>query len=174
MNYILIGNIIMLASSIIMVSTGLFKTKKKILFMQCIELSLSTTGFIVLGGFTGAVANGLSIIRNVLCYKNKLGIVEKIILTILLSVLTILFNNTGLLGYLPLISAIVYLWLIDIKDIIKFKYMVIGIMSLWCIYDFTVHAYTTFAFDVATIISNIIGIYNIRRDKSVINKENNQ
>ena len=162
MIYIIIGNIIALVASLLMVYSGVIKQKKKILYVQTIQISLSVLSNIVLGGIVGAIINGLSCIRNILCYKDKLGLKEKIIITILALVLSLRFNNLGLIGILPLISTITYLWLMNVKNVIKFKYLIIFIMILWCIYDFTIKSYSSAVFDFLTVITNAYSIMKIK------------
>lgn len=135
MNYIILGNIIALIASLLMVYSGYIKKKEKIIFVQTIQIGLSVLSNMVLGGITGAIINALSLIRNILCYKNKLNTLAKIIITILSVVLTFMFNNLGIIGLLPLISTVVYIWLMNIKDVIKFKYLIIFTMTIWFIYD---------------------------------------
>ena len=53
------------------------KTKEKILYFQTVQIGLSVISNIILGGITGAIINALSLIRNILCYKDKLGLKEK-------------------------------------------------------------------------------------------------
>ena len=159
---LIIGNIIALIASILMVYSGIIKKKKKVLYIQSIQIGLSIISNIVLNGISGAIINTIGFIRNILCYKNKLGIVAKIIITIVSIVLIVWFNNLGLIGYLPLISTVVYLWLMTVKDVTRFKVLIIFTMILWSIYDFTIKSYTACAFDVFTIVTNIIGIIKIK------------
>lgn len=163
---ILIGNIIALIASVLMVYSGTIKDKKQILLVQSIQIGLSVVSNIVLGGITGAIINALSFARNILCYKDKFSLKEKIIFTILSIGLSIAFNNLGLIGYLPLVSTVVYLWLITLKDVVKFKYLIIFTMVLWAIYDITIKSYTSFAFDLFTVVTNLVAIYQIKRKKS--------
>ena len=167
MTNIIIGNIIALIASLLMVYSGIIKQKKKFLYTQTIQIGLSVISNIVLGGIVGAIINALSCIRNILCYKDKLGLKEKIILTILALVLSLKFNNLGLIGILPLISTIAYLWLMNIKNIIKFKYLIIFTMILWFIYDFSIKSYSSAFFDLMTVIANV---YSIMKIKSMDNK----
>ena len=67
----------------------------------------------------------------------------------------------GLIGILPLISTIVYLWLMNIKNIIKFKYLIIFTMILWFIYDFSIKSYSSAVFDLMTVIANMYSIIKI-------------
>jgi len=166
MFYIVIGNIIALIASIIMVYSGILKEKKKILYLQTLQIGLSVISNIVLGGITGAIINGLSCIRNILCYKDKLNLNAKVIITVLAIGLSLSLNNLGLIGLLPLISTIVYIWLMNIKDVIKFKILIIFTMVMWLIYDLTIKSYTSAIFDFMCIITNIISIFKLRNTKA--------
>lgn len=160
---IIIGNIVALIASLLMVYSGVLKQKKKILYVQTVQIGLSVISNIILGGIVGAIINGLSCVRNILCYKDKLGMKEKIIITILALILSISFNNIGIIGILPLISTIVYLWLMNIKSVTKFKILIIFTMSLWFIYDIVIKSYSSAVFDFMNIIANIFSILKINK-----------
>ncbi len=162
---IVIANIIALVASIIMVYTGVFKNKKLILNMQNVQMGLLCLSNTLLGGISGAIMNGLGIVRNLLCYYKKFNIPVKIIFIIISTILTILFNNMGIIGYFPLIAVVVYTWLITIEDIVKFKILIIFTMVMWVIWDFTIKSYTTVIFDLFTIVTNLISMYSIKHKK---------
>ena len=162
---IIIGNIVALIASLLMVYSGVIKQKKKILYVQTVQIGLSVISNIILGGIVGAIINALSCVRNILCYKDKLGIKEKIIITILALTLSISFNNIGIIGILPLISTIVYLWLMNIENVTKFKILIIFTMLLWFIYDIYIKSYSSAVFDFMNIIANIYSIFKIRKKK---------
>ena len=161
MIYIIIGNIIALIASIIMVYSGFLKQKKTILYTQTIQIGLSVLSNIVLGGITGAIINALSCVRNILCYKDKLDLKAKIILIFLATTLSLMLNNLGVIGLLPVISTITYILLINTKDIIKFKWLIIFTMLMWLIYDLFIKSYTSAIFDFMNIVANIISIIQI-------------
>lgn len=162
MTYIIIGNTVALIASVLMVYSGFIKQKKKILYIQTVQIGLSVISNIVLGGITGAIINAISCIRNILCYKEKLGIKSKIIITLLSILLTYKFNNLGIIGVLPLITTVLYLWLMNVKNVVKFKLLIIITMILWLIYDFSIKSYTSALFDFANIIANVISIIQIK------------
>ena len=174
MTNIIIGNIIALIASILMVISGLQKKKKTILFIQIIQIALSVISNIVLGGYTGAVINAISCIRDILCYKDKLGTKEKIFIIILAIGLTITFNNLSLIGLLPLIATIVYISFMNIKDVVKFKFLVIFSMIMWLVYDLYIKSYTSGIFDFLSITANIIAIYQLQKNnkKKIDNNDN--
>ena len=160
--HVAIANIIALIASILMVYSGMIKKKQKVLYIQSIQIGLLVISNLVLNGLSGAIINAISFVRNILCYKDKLGLKEKIVITISSILLIIYFNNLGLIGLLPLISSIVYLWLMTIKEIKKFKMLIIFTMILWGVYDFTIQSYTSFIFDILTILTNTISIIRIK------------
>lgn len=116
---------------------------------------------IVLGAITGAIINALSCIRNILCYKNKLDLKAKIILILLSTILSLIFNNLGLIGLLPVISTVVYILLMNTKDVVKFKWLSIFTMLMWLVYDLFIKSYTSAIFDFMNIMANIISIIQI-------------
>ena len=159
---VVIGNAVALIGSLIMVYSGVIKDKLKIIYVQTVSTVVFTMSNIILGGITGAIVNVLSCIRNILCYKNKLGFKEKIIISAVSIALSLSFNNLGIIGLLPLISAILYIWLMNIKDVVKFKILIIITMILWLVYDISIKSYVSAIFDFATIVSNFISIVQIK------------
>lgn len=105
-------------------------------------------------------------IRNILFYKNKLGLKEKIIITILAIILTFKFNNLGYIVLLPLISTVSYIWLMNIKDVRKFKLLIIFTMLMWLIYDVVIKSYTSAIFDFMNIIANMFTLLQIKLVKN--------
>ena len=171
MTQVVIGNIIALIASILMVLAGLQKKKKKILFIQIIQIALSVISNLVLGGYTGAIINALSCVRDILCYKDKMGTKEKIIIIILAVGLSLAFNNLGWIGLLPLIATVVYILFMSTKDVVKFKLLIIFSMIMWLLYDLYIKSYTSSAFDFASIIANLFAIWQIKRHKETKLKE---
>ena len=165
---IIIGNIVAFISSSIMIYTGLIKQKKKIIYVQSIQILLFALSNAILGGITGAITNIMNFIRNIICYKDKLTFSKKIILTIFTLILSLTFNNLGIIGYLPLIGSISYLWLMDIKNIINFKLLMIFTLILWVIYDIIIKSYVGAIFTIITIITNIISIYQIKNQNQYL------
>ena len=167
MTQIIIGNIIALIASIIMVYSGYLKEKKKILYTQTIQIGLSVISNIVLGGITGAIINAISMVRNILCYREKLNNIAKFILIVLAVTLSLWLNNIGFIGILPVISTVTYILLMNIKDVVKFKYLIIFTMVLWLIYDIYIKSYTSACFDFMTVVVNMISIIQIRNKKRI-------
>ena len=158
---VIVGNIVALIASIIMVYSGFIKDKKKIVFIQTIQIFLLVVSNLVLGGITGAIINVISCIRNILCYKDKLDLKAKIIITVLSIVLSVVFNNLAFAGLLPLIATTIYVWFMNEKNIIKFKILMIVTAIMWFIYDIVILSYTSAIFDFLTAVAAIIAIIQI-------------
>ena len=165
MNKLLIGNIIALIASIAMVIAGLQKTKKKVLFVQIIQIALAALGNLVLGGYTGAIVNVLNCVRDVLCYKDKMGVKEKIIISVLAIGISLAFNNLGWIGFLPVIATVLYIIYMNTKDDLKFKILVLVVLILWTVYDIYIKSYTAGIFDIISIIANVVTILRIKHLK---------
>lgn len=159
---VVIGNIISLLASVLMTYSGYIKSKGKFLIVQIVQMSLSALSNFILGGITGTIINLVNIIRNVLCYKNKLNKYSIILILTLSISLSLYFNNLNFIGLLPLLSTILYTTLMNIKDIKKFKYLTITTMLLWLIYDICIMNYVSALFDLLTIGSNSIAIYQLK------------
>lgn len=166
MNYVIIGNVIALMASVAMVYAGILKDKKQILIAQTVQCGLFILSNIVLGGIPGAIVNFLSCIRNILCYKGKLGIFEIMILTILSVGLTVIFNDLGIIGLLPMISTVLYIFFMNTKSIVKFKILVISTTVLWLIYDICIKSYTSALFDLFCVITNTVSLIQISCKKN--------
>ena len=73
------GNIVALIASILMVVSGSLKDRKKIIYVQTLQIIAFTISDLILGGYTGAIINVISLIRNNLVYVDKLTTMPKII-----------------------------------------------------------------------------------------------
>lgn len=161
---ILIGNAITLIASIIMVVSGYCTSRSKTLILQTIQIGLDGVACIFLGSYGAAFINALSIPRNVLTYKNKMTLSVKILIGIL-TVLSLFFNTIGWIGYLPILSAIIYLYFVDTTDGIQFKLLVIVTLMLWTIHDYYIQNYVAVTFNVGCIITSSIAIYRLQKGK---------
>lgn len=66
---LLIGNLVSLVGSLLMVSIGFLKDKKKILLVQCLQFGVLAAANLLLGAYAGAVSNSVSILRNLAFFK---------------------------------------------------------------------------------------------------------
>lgn len=162
---IVIGNVVALVGSVLMAYSGIIKEKQKIIIVQTIQMLMLGLSNIILGGIPGAIINSVNCVRNILCYEEKLGFKEKMILVTISVGLSIYFNNLGIIGILPVIATVFYTMLMDMKNVVKFKVLLIFTLILWGIYDIYIKSYTSAIFDFITIGANIFSIYKIYKLK---------
>ena len=163
---IIIANAIDFIASMVQIYTGAIKEKTKILLFQILQLGLQTVSMLLLGAIPGAISNVLSCIRNYLCYKNIFTWPIKIILIVLSLVLTVVFNNQGVLGYLPFVVCTVYVLFMDIKDPFKFKVLVTLTFVPWVFYYLVIKTYTGAFFAVTTVITNIWTLIKMKKENA--------
>ena len=163
---IIIANVIDFLASMIQIYSGTIKEKKKILLFQIIQLGIQTVSMLLLGAIPGAISNVLSCIRNYLCYKNIFTWPIKIILILLSLVLTVAFNNQGLLGYLPFVVCTIYVLFMDIKDPFKFKVLVTLTFVPWIFYFFIIKTYTGAFFAATTVLTNVWTLMKMKKEEA--------
>ncbi len=165
MNNILIGNIISLLGSSLMILAGIVKRKNTIVKMQCAQFSLMAAAQMVLGGFTGVIANIVSLVRNLFCLRFELTLTWKLVFISVQSVLSVIFNNHGAVGYLPLVAVVIFTWFLDTKSDMTFKLVLTITQAMWLVYDAVIKNYVGIAFDTAALAADIIGIIRLRKEE---------
>jgi hypothetical protein len=168
---ILLGNILAFIGTSFMVISGYIKDNKRFFIIQDLELFFLTISNLVLGGYTGALVSAFGIIRNTLCYKNKLNKKMRIIIVVIQTVACLIANNLGVIGLFPLFAVILYTLFIT-TDSKKLKIINATTLVFWAIYDFYIKAYTAGIFDILTIITCLIGLYRLNKDKILKSKNN--
>ena len=58
-----------------------------------------------------------------------------------------------------------------LKDVKKFKLLLIATMTMWLIYDTLIKSYTSATFDFATIVANIVVLIKMQTNKDKIINE---
>ena len=171
MNIIVIANIISLAGCIVMVLTGLIQTKRNILTAQVFTFALLGLANLLLGGISAVVSNSIAIIRNVYCIKFKLTWPVKLVFMGLQLVLTLIFNDDGLIGYLPLLANIIYISLLDTENEVVLKLGIMTSTACWIVFDFVMLNFSGTVFDVITVISNLVGIIILIKNRKKLHPE---
>ena len=105
---IIIGNICSLLAMGTDAISSAQKTAKRVLCVQNISQLIYCTGTIVLKGYSGAVQNGVSIVRNFLAIKQISHKWAEWTVVLLGVVLGLWFNNLGWIGLLPVIANLQY------------------------------------------------------------------
>lgn len=167
---LIIGNIIGLIGSIIMVYGGSVKKRENAIIVQSIQMATLSLNNLVLGSISGFIINIISIIRNLLSYKDKLYKPVIALIIIISILLTIKFNTLGFIGYLPLINSIIFILFMNKKSDIGFKILTIVYVSLWLVHDIYIKSYTTAFFDTMTIFTSTYAIFKLKKEKVLNDK----
>ena len=162
---ILIGNIIAFAGCGLMVLVGFVKQKKNILGIQCVQFILQGASNLILGGVSGFIANIVSLLRNLAFFKFKPNLWLKLFFIALQVVLSFSSLLNGFINWLPLLAAVMFTWFLDLENEVHLKIVIIITQVFWLIYDFIHFNYVSVAFDCFTMVSTVIGIFLILRDR---------
>ena len=165
MNALLIGNVISMIGCLIMVGIGFLKKKSHILIAQSVQCLFMGAGNLILGGVSGFICNVVTILRNLVFVKYNPTLALKIGFIVLQVILSIGSLSAGWISWLPIIAAAIFTWNLDTKDTSRLKIVILITQVLWLIYDTYFRNYVSTAFDIMTMISNIIGLYMLKKSK---------
>ena len=162
---LLLGNIAAFVGCVIMVAIGLVKKKEHILTAQCIQFAFMGLGNLALGASAGVISNAVSIVRNLVFARVNNTIMLKVLFIAVQAMLTLLTGGTAVIEWLPVIAVVVYTWCLDIKSDVGFKMVILGTQVLWTVYDLHYRNFVAFTFDLLTMVSTVIGIIRIKKEK---------
>lgn len=163
MNRVVIANIISLTAMILMCTNGLVKNKKKFLIVQNIQMMLLTLTNFLLGASTGIITNAIGIIRNTLGYFGKLNKVFSFTIVGITAVLSLYFNENGIIGVMPLFAAVPYTFLMNKFNDKQMKALTLYTNIPWAIYDISMMNYVAFCFDIGTAITCLVAYIQLCR-----------
>ena len=148
---LLIGNVCSLLAMVTDSVSAAQKTVRKVLLVQCVSQFIYCAGTIVLGGYSGATQNVVSIFRNFFAMGNKSNKYVEWSLVALGVILGLLFNNIGFMGLLPVIAnlqyAIVMFRLRGNEKVLKISFMLSAVMFA---------AFNGALFNVVGVVTNSI------------------
>ena len=148
---IIIGNVCSLLAMLTDSISSTRKTTKGVLMVQNLSQVIYCTGTIVLKGYSGAVQNAVSILRNFVAIKKVNNKAVEWFLAALGVVLGLCFNNLGVLGLLPVVANLQYtLCVFRFKD----NERALKISFLICIAMFAV--FNLVIYNVVGTISNLV------------------
>ncbi len=163
MNLLLIGNSISMVGCLIMVGIGFLKKKSHILIAQCVQCIFMGVGNLTLGGVSGFVCNIVTILRNLVFLKFQNTTFLKVFFILLQLILSWSSFSAGFISWLPLIAAALFTWCMDTRSEARLKVIILCTQVLWLTYDLYYRNYVASAFDVMTMVSNLIGLYMVTR-----------
>lgn len=166
MHALFFGNVFSLIGCLIMVAIGFLKKNQQILLAQSVQCLFMGVGNLVLGGVSGFICNIVTILRNLVFLKFQNTAFLKVFFIVLQFLLSLSTLSAGLISWLPLIAAALFTWCMDTRSAAKLKICILCTQVLWLIYDLYYRNYVASAFDVLTMVSNLIGLSMLYKKKN--------
>ena len=157
-NAIIIGNLCTIVAMIFNALSSARKTPKGVLMMQNASQGVYAVSAIVLGGYSAAVQNLVSIARNFAAIRNIKSKFLEWLLVILGVVLGVVFNNRSWVGLLPVIGNLQYtLAIFRFKnDERKIKFFFLLSVVAFIIFNFAIGNYAGVVSDFIVIVTTSI------------------
>ena len=157
-NEILIGNISSLCA---MVTDSISSTRKKreeILGYQIISQLFYGAGTILLKGYSSTVQNAVAILRNLVAMRKIQNRAVEWILILLGVVLGAVFNNRGLIGWLPIVANLEYsvamFRFVDSERNLKLAFLLNALM--YSAFSLIIHNYVGVASNIFVAVSTAV------------------
>ena len=137
------------------------KTAKGVLLMQSLSQLIYCIGTILLKGYSGAVQNLVSILRNFVAIRKISSPLIEWILVALGVALGLLFNNLGLIGYLPVVANLQYtLAVFKFKDnerALKISFALC--IGLFAIFNCAIFNFVGAASNLVVLVTTLVMIF---------------
>ena len=137
---IVLGNVCSLLAMVTDSISSTRKTAKGVLWVQNLSQLVYGVGSVLLKGYSSAVQNVVSLIRNFVAIRKVESKVVEWILVVLGVVLGIAFNNRGLVGYLPVVANLQYTLMVfrfkDNERVLKIAFAVC--VGMFVIFNFAI------------------------------------
>ena len=166
MNTVVLANLISLVGSLLMVSVGLIRSKKKLVAVQTVQFSIMGISNLMLGGVSGFISNIISIARNLFIFRWKLTAVWKAVFIAVQAAVSRAFNHEGLLCVIPVIAVASYTLVLDTENTVLLKGVILFDQAIWLVYDLLHMNYVAAFFDASSMVTAAVGIWDFHRQKS--------
>ena len=156
---LIIANIFSFIGMTLFIISSFMNTKKKMLYTQGADALFNGIACFMRGSYSGMAVNFIGSARNVLTAK---GISPKWftgLICVSLVVIGTIFNDKGLIGYLPIIASVEYTIYMALTDDIKHIRIALMInVSLWAIHDFYMLLIPSASINTFVLITTLIKI----------------
>jgi len=167
MKEIIVGNVCSLAAMVTDSISGTRKRRSHILGIQIISQVFYAAGSMILKGYSSTAQNFVAILRNLAGMKNiKSRIIEWGLISLGV-VLGIVFNNRGILGWLPIVANFIYsVAIFQFKDNEKgLKIVFIINLLMYTVFSAVIQNYVGAVSNTVVAIITAISLIKTARDK---------
>lgn len=162
---LIFGNVVSFAGCVLMILIGFIRKKDRILLAQCGQFGLQAVSNLVLGSIPGVISCVLGVARILVFTRVRVTVWLKLGFLALQAALTLLWGASTFVEWIPFLAMVLYTWYLDTDNAVLFKLVNIFGLFLFAIHDLHYLNYVAFAFDLMTIVSTLIGIRMILRDR---------
>lgn len=163
--HLVIGNIFSLLCAICIAMSVVKKSKKDFMYWQIGCTLFGGIANIILYAYAAFVISSVSLIRDILSYKNKLTKNITIVLLIISIIIGLYANNLGIIGLLPIIASASYTLCIYItKNEQQMRWALVSNLSLWFIHNLYIQAYPSALANIVLCIWTFIQILRNRKN----------
>ncbi|MBR3501545.1 MAG: YgjV family protein [Alphaproteobacteria bacterium] len=169
LTYLILGNIFSLLSAICLAISVIKKNKNDLIWWQVIDVIFCILSNIALYTYSALTTNSISLVRNILAYKNKLTKNITWILLILCIVVGLWANNRGIIGLFPIIASASYtVFMFITKNEQQMRWALVSNLLLWFVHDIYVQAYPSALTDAVLSAWTLLQIYKNRKTEFFI------
>ncbi len=164
---IIVGNVCSLCAMVTDSISGTRKRRTQILGIQIISQFFYAAGSMILKGYSSTAQNFVAILRNLAGMKNIKSKVIEWTLILLGVALGIVFNNRGLLGWLPIVANLIYsVAIFQFKDNEKWLKIVFIInLLMYTVFSAVIQNYVGAVANTVVAIITAISLIKAAHDK---------
>ena len=145
------------------------KNRKDIIIFQILSSFFFSVHYFLLKAMTASILNIIGIFRGLTFYnKNRSNKLNYLYLSLYIITYIVIGTITyeSIFSIFPVIAYILFSIAVFNDSEVKIKFINIFVSITWLIYDYIYHSYAGIVSDTAMIITIIVGLYVLRRDKS--------
>lgn len=159
-NEIIVGNVCSLCAMVTDSISGTQKKHSRILAIQIISQFFYGAGSILLKGYSSTAQNVVAVLRNLAAMKNIKYKAVEWTLILLGVVLGVIFNNRGLLGWLPIIANLQYsVAVFKFKDNERnLKLSFLANMLMYSVFSFAIMNFVGGAANIVVAVTTAISL----------------
>ena len=162
---IITGNICSILAMITDSISSTQKTAKRVLWVQTLSQLIYCIGTIVLKGYSGAVQNAVSILRNLVAIRKIESKVITWALVLLGVVLGLAFNNLGFMGLLPVIANFQYTLAVfrfkDNEKALKISFCIS--IAMFAVFNLAIYNAVGFVTNSIVLVTTLINLIANRK-----------
>lgn len=152
----------------------LTKDKKAIMILVTMTSVFYGIEYLLLGAFSGAITNVVSIIRNIWFYeeirKNKKSSVKSLVVLSLLLVLCGIITYDNIFSIIPIVATVLFTYSVWQDSNKVYRYLAIPTSIMWIVYNVICGSILGTLAESSMIVFEIIGIIKLGKDNVSIDK----